>query len=456
MKGRKLLICLIMVIALWKNTEAVKTDSSDSDVDHETAQGSARDSSNENARNKPSISRGKYPPGFTLDDRPGKVRRVMVSRLESAVEGQYLVKVLNNVTNREVIRALASAGIRRPRRFKFGIRRTSNLILLKKISEDQIRTLQENTDVFEIIEPDLITTVTQCTSYSTSGDLSWGLDRLDSPVNEDSFDNKLKMSSSGTGAGVDAYVVDTGINKDHEDFGGRVTYGYSITSTAADDNGHGTHVAGILGGTKYGVAKGANIIAVKVIRSDGSGTSSDFLGGLEWIQKQVSAAQRKSVVNVSLRWPHSKAVNSAVAGLVDSGIVMVVAAGNDGSDACEYSPGSEEEALCVGGTNWFDQAVPEYNNGPCVDIYAPAVFIESDANWANNATEEKSGTSMACPFVAGAAASYLSEVSETVPSMELVQKAKNKIFENAANIVTFNGISTDQKSDYNRLLQLKC
>ncbi|XP_013381763.1 uncharacterized protein LOC106152641 isoform X2 [Lingula anatina] len=350
-------------------------------------------------------------------------------------------------------KAFAHAKLPYRMRHQFGD--NSNLVWLKNVSEKQLEELQEYTDVFELIEPDLITNIT-CTTYNASGFYRWGLDRLDNVDLAVAYDSSFKMTTAGIG--VDIYVVDTGINKDHEDFGGRVTYGYSITSTAADDHGHGTHVAGILGGTKYGVAKDANIIAVKVIDKDGTGTVSDFLNGIQWIQDQIRITKRKSVVNVSLRWPLSESANSAVEGLVKDGIVVVAAAGNDRGDACQYSPGSEPLAICVGATDWLDNVVSSFNSGSCVDIYAPGLQIKSDWYTNHTATMVQSGTSSATAFVAGTAAVYLSALpEEVVPSKNLVAEVESLLYSTAAAVLYFDFINATLASEcVNRLLQITC
>jgi len=236
---------------------------------------------------------------------------------------------------------------------------------------------------------------------------SWGLDRIDQ------VGPKLNKSYqySGTGAGVTAYVIDTGIDINHSDFGGRASYGYSFVGDpsqegpdANDCEGHGTHVAGTIGGTKYGVAKGVNLVAVRVLDCQGQGTSEDVIQGIDWV---TANAVKPAVANMSLGGSKDMAINEAVSRSVSSGVTYAVAAGNESTDSCQSSPASAAQVIGVGATDNLDVRAWFSNYGKCTTIYAPGVNITSAAAGTSNGSLTESGTSMASPHVAGAAALLL-------------------------------------------------
>jgi subtilisin family serine protease len=236
---------------------------------------------------------------------------------------------------------------------------------------------------------------------------SWGLDRIDQ------VGPKLNQSYqySGTGAGVTAYVIDSGIDISHADFGGRASYGYNFVgapseegTVANDCDGHGTHVAGTVGGTQYGVAKGVNLVAVRVLDCEGLGTSEDVIQGIDWV---TANAAKPAVANMSLGGPKDLAINEAVSRSVAGGVTYAVAAGNESADACDSSPASAAQAIGVGATDNLDVRAWFSNYGKCTTIYAPGVNIVSAAAGTAQGTLTASGTSMASPHVAGAAALLL-------------------------------------------------
>ncbi|CAM0135739.1 unnamed protein product [Umbelopsis sp. WA50703] len=238
---------------------------------------------------------------------------------------------------------------------------------------------------------------------------NWGLDRIDRRTGtDDSF-----AFPTSSGEGVDVYVLDTGVNAQHIDLVGRVISAPSFVNgsdDSSDSNGHGTFVAGVCCGLTFGVAKKANVISVKALTADGEGQMSNVLLALEWVvQRHTANPSSKSVVNLSLSGNFSQTTNDAIQEAIDAGINFAIAAGNDGVDACQFSPASTPNAMTVGATNENDSVDTYSNFGTCVDIYAPGTDITSAWYSSDDASHTLSGTSMASPFVAGVMALYLAE-----------------------------------------------
>ena len=238
---------------------------------------------------------------------------------------------------------------------------------------------------------------------ATQTGATWGLDRIDQA--------NLPLSGTytytRTGAGVRAYIVDTGIRGTHVEFTGRMAAGFTAISDrngTNDCNGHGTHVAGTVGGTTYGVAKGVTLVPVRVLNCRGSGTNSGVIAGVDWVAAQ---SFRPAVANMSLGGGASTALDNAVTNAVNAGITFVVAAGNSNVDACTASPARAPSAITVGATTSTDARASYSNFGTCVDIFAPGSSITSAWYKSNTQTNTISGTSMASPHVAGVAALYL-------------------------------------------------
>lgn len=280
--------------------------------------------------------------------------------------------------------------------------------------ESVIEEVRKNPDV-AFIEKD--SKVFSMENSVTQNGAPWGLARIShrEPLTFGTF-NKYVHQAKG-GEGVDVYVIDTGTNYEHNDFEGRARWGKTIPNGDVDEdgNGHGTHCSGTIAGSKYGVAKKANIIAVKVLRSNGSGTMADVIKGVDWAAASHVAASKKksskfkgSVANMSLGGGKSPTLDRAVNSAVDAGLNFAVAAGNDNSDACDYSPAAAAKAVTVGASTLADERAYFSNWGQCCDIFAPGLNIQSTWIGSRNAVNTISGTSMASPHIAGLLAYYIS------------------------------------------------
>jgi subtilisin family serine protease len=268
---------------------------------------------------------------------------------------------------------------------------------------------------------------------------TWGIDRIDQRA--------LPLSGSftytRTGAGVQAYIIDTGVRFTHAEFGGRAINGFdSVDGGAADDcHGHGTHVAGTVGGTTYGVAKSVTLVAVRVLNCSGSGTTAGVIAGVDWVTGNHMPGQ-PAVANMSLGGSVSSSLDNAVRASIVDGVSYAIAAGNSNRSACNFSPARVAEAMTIGATDQTDRRASFSNRGNCVDWFAPGVSITSAWWTSTTAISTISGTSMATPHTAGVAALYLQGSPAASPTT-----VRTALFD-----LTTKGIVTSSRTTNNHLL----
>ncbi|KAK0202140.1 serine protease [Desarmillaria ectypa] len=282
------------------------------------------------------------------------------------------------------------------------------------LDDETLNDIRAHPDVATVAEDGIVSITTIQT------DAPWGLNRISQSkalTTSDTSALTYTYTYDAAGDGVDVYVVDTGIYTAHSTFGGRATWGATFGGYAnADGNGHGTHVSGTIGGAQYGVAKSVNLIAVKVLSDAGSGYISDILSGFDWIINATETSGKPSIVSMSLGGSASSTFDSGVLSLIHAGIHVVVAAGNDGTDASGTSPARVAEVITVGATTITDAKASWSNYGPVVDIFAPGAFVTSSWIGSTTATNNISGTSMATPHVSGIVAYIISQSGNTTPA----------------------------------------
>lgn len=302
-----------------------------------------------------------------------------------------------------------------------------------RLPQAAVNALQNNPNIGSI-EPDqpMFTAATQTNA-------TWGLDRIDQrdrPLNGTYVYN-------ADGSGVRAYIIDTGIRGTHTDFGNRVSGGFTAINDAngtSDCNGHGTHVAGTVGGTTWGVAKNVALIPVRVLGCNGSGTTAGVIAGVDWV---TANHVKPAVANMSLGGGASATLDAAVNNAVAAGVTMVVAAGNSNANACNYSPARAASAITVGATTNSDARASYSNFGSCLDLFAPGSSITSAWSTSDTATNTISGTSMASPHVAGVAALVLQGDATASPATVTAALVNN---------ASLNKVSSAGSGSPNRLL----
>jgi subtilisin family serine protease len=300
-----------------------------------------------------------------------------------------------------------------------------------------------------LIEENQVYTVQACNSQSSA---IWNLQRVNThPIS--GMDGKYSYGELASN--VDAYIVDTGILLTHEEFSGRAVWGINAVGDGKDTDcqGHGTHVAGTVGGRTVGIARGVTLFAVKVLGCDGSGTTTGVINGINWVATNARNRGRKSVANMSLGGGYSSTLNRAVAASVDAGITFAVAAGNEDQNACNTSPASEAKAITVGATYYTGTYAQDIrasfsNWGTCVDVLAPGQAIKSAWIGSNTAYNTISGTSMASPHVCGVAALIVAAHPSYTPN-----DVKAKILaDSTANAIDMKCTKTGCSSTPNKLL----
>jgi len=348
---------------------------------------------------------------------------VVVIDQENAIPNEYIVLFHENTTDIEAQVHMISF------RKHIGKNLVNNRIIdtysigsfkgFAAVMSADVLALEQVSPLVAHIEQNSVVYSSACGSQSNA---VWGLDRI---AEKTMYLDGVYRHETESGNGVDAYVVDTGINIAHTNFGGRAIWGANfVDSNNKDCNGHGTHVAGTIGATTYGVTKKSTLIAVKVLNCEGSGTNAGVISGIQWVATSYASRKKPSVANMSLGGSKSTAINNAVNSVVSAGVTFVVAAGNENDNACNYSPASATSAISVGSTtigsdgrNQIDARSEFSNYGSCVDVFAPGSEITS--TWIGSKNTEIltiSGTSMASPHVAGVVAAYLHKNPNSSPS----------------------------------------
>ncbi|KAJ1560726.1 subtilisin-like serine protease, partial [Nowakowskiella sp. JEL0078] len=369
-----------------------------------------------------------------------------LSELSASIKGKFIVIFKDNIGGQEVDTVSHYDWLK-----NITLENSADACILSKfgsgysakIPDSIVEKLKSRSEV-ELVESEQILTLqTQVFIDPSTG--VYGLQRISARKGIPKF----YTFPDSAGEGIDVYVLDTGVKIDHPDFEGRATNGFDATGEGLTDNhGHGTHVSGTVASKTFGVAKKANIISVKVLTTSGGGTSSQVISGIEFVIKNVAkkGTTFKSVINMSLGSNTVLSVNQAVQKAIDAGIPVVVAAGNQGTDACTQTPASVKQAFSVGAVDNHDNIVGFSNFGSCVDIFAPGTGIFSTSN--KGGSESKSGTSMSSPHVAGVVALALSSNLGSFSSVDEVtqfilnQATKNTVIgdiKGSPNLFLFDG-----------------
>jgi subtilisin family serine protease len=343
-----------------------------------------------------------------------------------AVEGSYVVVVKEGADPRSVA---AVAGVSPHFVYTAAVNGFS-----AELNQGQLNALQHNPNV-DYIEQDQVYTVATTQSGAT-----WGIDRID----QRSRPLSGTYTYTTTASTVRAYIIDTGIQANHPQFGTRAAASYDYAGgSGADCNGHGTHVAGTIGSATYGVAKGVLLRGVRVLNCSGSGTTSAIIAGIDWVRLN---AVKPAVANMSLGGGLSSTLNTAATNLANSGVFLAVAAGNENQNACNVSPASASGVFTTAASTSSDAKASYSNWGSCVEAYAPGSSITS--TWINSGTNTISGTSMASPHVAGVAALYKGAFGEAASSTIVSWIINNS----TTNVITGNVTGTPNRLLYKSTL----
>jgi subtilisin family serine protease len=361
---------------------------------------------------------------------PGSEPTALGGTTPRVIPGQYIVVYKDNVADATAVtkQLFTARGITPLYTYGDVLRGAA-----VRLTDEQVTILRDDPNV-ALVEPDQEYTVQVTQNMDAAGD-PWGIDRID----EVDLPLSRTYTYTATGAGVRVYIIDTGIQTSHSQFGGRASAVYdAFGGNGQDCHGHGTHVAGTVGGSTYGVAKGALLRAVRVLNCSGSGSTSGIIAGLNWVRTNHI---KPAAANMSLGGGFSSSLNTAVNNLSAAGVFVAVAAGNSNANACNSSPASATGVFSTASSTRTDAKSSFSNSGSCVDGYAPGSAIKSA--WLNGGTNTISGTSMASPHVAGVAALYKSangDASQTTIQNFLISTA------------TLNHITGNPSGTANRLL----